>query len=134
VISAEVASKNQDANWRLEITGTVPGPVSRGHLVYQMVLARNRLFRNTGGRGGSGPSARFTANKYIADRTRIQALNQLADIVANGAELDDARKSFCGVRVAALKLLVRSCLRKTRGGEPRLGAGARHLLIILVAR
>jgi hypothetical protein len=39
---------------------------------------------------------RFTANKYVADRTRIQALNQLADLVADGADLDDARKRFCG--------------------------------------
>jgi hypothetical protein len=39
---------------------------------------------------------RFTANKYIADRTRIKALDQLADMVADGAKLDDARKGFCG--------------------------------------
>jgi hypothetical protein len=39
---------------------------------------------------------RFTANKYVSDRTRIQALNQLADIVADGTELNDAREAFCG--------------------------------------
>jgi len=39
---------------------------------------------------------RFTANKYVSDRTRIQALDQLADMVADGAELNDARKAFCG--------------------------------------
>lgn len=39
---------------------------------------------------------RFTANKYVSDRTRIQALNQLADLVASGLELDAARKFFCG--------------------------------------
>ena len=27
---------------------------------------------------------RFTANKYVSDRTQIQALNQLADVVAGG--------------------------------------------------
>jgi hypothetical protein len=39
---------------------------------------------------------RFTANKYVSDRTHIEALNQLADIVATGANLDTARKLFCG--------------------------------------
>jgi hypothetical protein len=38
----------------------------------------------------------FTSNKYVSDRTRIQALDQLADMVADGAELDDARNAFCG--------------------------------------
>jgi hypothetical protein len=38
---------------------------------------------------------RFTANKYIADRTRIQALNQLAELVADGANLIKARDRFC---------------------------------------
>jgi hypothetical protein len=39
---------------------------------------------------------RFTANKYISDRTRIQSLNQLTDLVAGGLELEAARKFFCG--------------------------------------
>jgi hypothetical protein len=39
---------------------------------------------------------RFTANKHVSDRTRIQVLDQLADMVADGTELDDARKAFCG--------------------------------------
>ena len=39
---------------------------------------------------------RFTANKYVTDRTQIKALNQLADIVAGGADLDAARDLFCG--------------------------------------
>ena len=39
---------------------------------------------------------RFTSNKYVADRSRIQVLNQLADMVADGTELDDAHKAFCG--------------------------------------
>jgi hypothetical protein len=39
---------------------------------------------------------RFSSNKYVSDRTRIQALVQLADMVADGAELDDAHKAFCG--------------------------------------
>jgi len=39
---------------------------------------------------------RFTANKNASDRTQIKALNQLADLVADGTELDDARNLFCG--------------------------------------
>jgi hypothetical protein len=39
---------------------------------------------------------RFTANKYVSDRTHIQALNQLADLVADGTDLDDARNLLCG--------------------------------------
>ena len=39
---------------------------------------------------------RFTANKFASDRTQIQVLNQLADLVAGGADLDTARNSFCG--------------------------------------
>lgn len=39
---------------------------------------------------------RFTANKYVSDRTTIQALNQLADGVAGGMDLDTARDLFCG--------------------------------------
>ncbi len=39
---------------------------------------------------------RFTANQYAVDRTKIQALNQLADIIASGADLDQARNLYCG--------------------------------------
>ncbi len=39
---------------------------------------------------------RFTANKFVSDRTHIEALNQLTDIVASGAALDEARHLFCG--------------------------------------
>jgi hypothetical protein len=39
---------------------------------------------------------RLSANKYVSDRTRIQALNQLADLVADGMDLDKARDAFCG--------------------------------------
>ena len=39
---------------------------------------------------------RFTANKYAGDRTRIQPLDQLTDLVSGGLELDAARKFFCG--------------------------------------
>ena len=39
---------------------------------------------------------RFTANKHASGRTQIKVLNQLADIVANGADLDAARNLFCG--------------------------------------
>jgi hypothetical protein len=39
---------------------------------------------------------RFSANKYVSDRTQIRPLNQLADIVASGASLDAARDLFCG--------------------------------------
>jgi hypothetical protein len=39
---------------------------------------------------------RFTANKYATDRTQIPALNRLADTVADGTDLDDARNLLCG--------------------------------------
>lgn len=39
---------------------------------------------------------RLTANKFASDRTRIQQLNQLTDLVAHGLELETARKLFCG--------------------------------------
>jgi len=39
---------------------------------------------------------RLTANKYATDRTQVQVLNQLADIIADGTDLDDARNLFCG--------------------------------------
>jgi hypothetical protein len=39
---------------------------------------------------------RFTANKYATDRTQIQSLNQIAELVANGTDLDDARNLLCG--------------------------------------
>ncbi|WP_338821497.1 hypothetical protein WDM22_22605 [Bradyrhizobium septentrionale] len=39
---------------------------------------------------------RVTANQFISDRTRIDALNRLTDAVANGLELDKARDQFCG--------------------------------------
>jgi hypothetical protein len=39
---------------------------------------------------------RLTAYKYASDRTHIAALNQLADAVADGTDLDDARDMFCG--------------------------------------
>jgi hypothetical protein len=39
---------------------------------------------------------RFTANQFASDRTRIEALNRLADLVAKGAGREKARKSFCG--------------------------------------
>lgn len=39
---------------------------------------------------------RLTANKFAGDRTRIQQLNQLTDVVAGGLELETARKLFCG--------------------------------------
>jgi hypothetical protein len=38
---------------------------------------------------------RFTANKFVSDRTRVEALNQLADLVADGTDLSDARDLFC---------------------------------------
>jgi hypothetical protein len=38
---------------------------------------------------------RFSANKYVSDRTQIRLLNQLTDIVASGAGLDAARDLFC---------------------------------------
>jgi hypothetical protein len=34
--------------------------------------------------------SRLTANKFVSDRTKINALNQLADIVVSGADLDAA--------------------------------------------
>jgi hypothetical protein len=39
---------------------------------------------------------RFTSNRVAGGRTRIQALNELADAVAGGVDLDKARQSFCG--------------------------------------
>jgi hypothetical protein len=39
---------------------------------------------------------RFTASKLVSDRTRIQALNQLADLVAAGMSLKDAHERLCG--------------------------------------
>lgn len=39
---------------------------------------------------------RFTANKSVSDRTKINALNQLADVVASGADLDAAQNLLCG--------------------------------------
>jgi hypothetical protein len=39
---------------------------------------------------------RFTANKYVSDRTQIKALNELAEVVASGADLEAARNLFCG--------------------------------------
>lgn len=39
---------------------------------------------------------RLSSNKYAAERTRIQALNKIADLVANGLELEAARDLFCG--------------------------------------
>jgi hypothetical protein len=38
---------------------------------------------------------RFTANKYVSDRTRIEALDQLTDLVLDGTDLNDARDAFC---------------------------------------
>lgn len=38
---------------------------------------------------------RFTANQFVSDRTRIAALNQLAEMVADGTDLDKARDLFC---------------------------------------
>jgi hypothetical protein len=38
---------------------------------------------------------RFSANKFVCDRTRIEPLNQLADLVADGTDLDKARDLFC---------------------------------------
>lgn len=38
---------------------------------------------------------RLTANRYVGDRTRIPALNQLADLVADGMDLEKARDAFC---------------------------------------
>ena len=39
---------------------------------------------------------RFTASKFVSDRTRIRALNQLTDPVAGGMNLRDAHERFCG--------------------------------------
>ena len=39
---------------------------------------------------------RFTANKYASDRTQIKVLNELADVVASGADLEAARGLLCG--------------------------------------
>jgi hypothetical protein len=39
---------------------------------------------------------RFTASKFVSDRTRIRALNQLTDLVAGGTSLRDAHERFCG--------------------------------------
>lgn len=39
---------------------------------------------------------RLSANKFLSDRTQIKFLNQLADIVASGADLEAARYLFCG--------------------------------------
>jgi hypothetical protein len=38
---------------------------------------------------------RFTANKFVSDRTHIEALNQLAELIADGTDLDKARDLFC---------------------------------------
>jgi len=35
---------------------------------------------------------RFTASKFVSDRTRIRALNQLTDLVAGGTSLRDAHE------------------------------------------
>jgi hypothetical protein len=39
---------------------------------------------------------RFTASKFVSDRTRIRALNQLTDLVAGGMNLKDAHERFRG--------------------------------------
>ena len=39
---------------------------------------------------------RFTASKFVSDRTRIRALTQLTDLVAGGTSLRDAHERFCG--------------------------------------
>jgi len=39
---------------------------------------------------------RFTASKFVPDRTRIRALNQLSELVAEGMSLRDAHERFCG--------------------------------------
>jgi hypothetical protein len=39
---------------------------------------------------------RFTANKFASDRTRIEAFDQLADLVVGGMDLNKARDAFCG--------------------------------------
>ena len=38
----------------------------------------------------------LTANKFAIDRTQIQRLNQLTDMVADGTELEVVRNRFCG--------------------------------------
>jgi hypothetical protein len=38
---------------------------------------------------------RFTSNRSAPDRTQIEALNRLADLVARGTNLDKARDLFC---------------------------------------
>jgi hypothetical protein len=38
---------------------------------------------------------RFTSNRSAPDRTQIDPLNRLADLVARGTELDKARDLFC---------------------------------------
>jgi hypothetical protein len=38
---------------------------------------------------------RFTANKFAVDRTKIEVLNQLTELVANGTDLSEARNLFC---------------------------------------
>ena len=39
---------------------------------------------------------RFTASKFVPDRTRIRALNQLSELVAEGMSLRDAHERLCG--------------------------------------
>jgi hypothetical protein len=44
----------------------------------------------------SGKSyGRFTSNRSASDRTQIDALNHLVDLVARGTDLDKARDLFC---------------------------------------
>jgi hypothetical protein len=38
----------------------------------------------------------LTANRFAVDRTQIQRLNQLTDMVADGTELEVVRNRFCG--------------------------------------
>jgi hypothetical protein len=38
---------------------------------------------------------RFTANQFVSDRSHIEALNKLANLVADGTDLDKARDMFC---------------------------------------
>lgn len=38
----------------------------------------------------------LSANKYHSNRTRIDGLNQLADLIADTDDLDKARDIFCG--------------------------------------
>jgi len=38
----------------------------------------------------------LTANRFAVDRTQIQRLNQLTDMVADGTELEAVRNRFCG--------------------------------------